>query len=81
MGFKQANLLQCHNPSTFVTQALDMASNAEKLDQQSNFKEAVHAYEQACGLLQGVIMRSGSIEERMSYGHTVSEQLFSTNRH
>ena len=71
--FKQANLLQCRKPSIFVTQALNMASNAERLDQQSNFKGAVHAYEQACGLLQGVIIRSGSVKERMSYGHAVSQ--------
>ena len=50
-----------------------MASNAENLDQQSNFKEAVRAYEQTCGLLQGVIARSGSAEERMSHGHAVSQ--------
>ena len=56
-----------------MSQALSMASNAERLDQQSNFKEAVRAYEQACALLQGVIIRSGSVEERMSCGHAVSQ--------
>ena len=50
-----------------------MANNAERLDQQSNFKEAVRVYEQACSLLQEVITRSSSVEERMSYGHAVSQ--------
>ncbi|KAM0800417.1 hypothetical protein BDR22DRAFT_821604 [Usnea florida] len=60
---------RCPDLSTFASQAFNMANNAERLDQQSNFKEAVRAYEQACVLFQGVINRSSSVEERMSYGH------------
>lgn len=70
---EQASRLQHQNPSISVSQAFGMARYAETLDHQSNFQEAVHAYEQACVMFQEVIMRSYNIKERMDCNHAVSQ--------
>lgn len=63
---QQHDCLQHPSPSANMSQALNLARYAESLDQESNFKEAMCAYEQACALFQEVIIRSASFEERMS---------------
>lgn len=59
--------------TTAMSQALSMGRYGESLDQQSNYTEATHVYERACVLLQEVILRSGSIEERMECNIAVSQ--------
>ena len=70
---EQANCLQRQNPSVSMSRALGMARYAESLDQQSNYKEAVGAYEQACALFQEVIIRSYNLEERLECDNAVSQ--------
>ncbi|KAF6239676.1 hypothetical protein HO173_002222 [Letharia columbiana] len=62
---QQANRLQRQDPSVSMFQAWSVARYAQSMDQQSNYTEAVRAYEQACVLLQELIIRSWSFEERM----------------
>ncbi len=70
---EQASRLQHQNSSISMSQAFGMARHAESLDHQSNFQEAVHAYEQACVMFQEVIMRSYNIKERMDCNNAVSQ--------
>lgn len=59
--------------TTAMSQALSMGRHGESLDQQSNYKDAVRVYEHACALLQEVIIRSPSFEERMECDLAVSQ--------
>lgn len=70
---QQSDRLQRQSPSASMSQALSMARHAETLDQQSNCKEAVRAYERACAVFQQVIIRSCSFEERMKCNDAVSQ--------
>ena len=70
---EKASRLQHQNSSISMSQAFGMARYAESLDRQSNFQEAVHAYEQACVMFQEVIMRSYNIKERMDCNNAVSQ--------
>ena len=64
---------QSLSSTTAMSQALSLGRYGESLDQQSNYTEATHVYERACALLQEVILRSGSIEERMECNIAVSQ--------
>ena len=72
-GFERANHHQRQSFFPDMSQAIEMAQYAERFDQQSNREEAMHAYEQACALLQDVIIRSGSLEERLECNAAVSQ--------
>ena len=73
LDYEQAHCLQRQNPSADMSRALGMARYAESLDQQSNYEEAVGAYEQACALFQEAIIRSYNLEERMECNNAVSQ--------
>ncbi|CAD6579994.1 MAG: hypothetical protein ASARMPREDX12_009429 [Alectoria sarmentosa] len=47
-----------------LSKALQKAHHAVTLDQHSNFEGAMHAYQDACALLQKVMIRSSGIEDR-----------------
>ncbi len=66
--------------SAEMSEALTMARYAETLDEQSNRAEAVQAYQRAGALLQAVIIRSCSFEERMQCNHEVSRSLSNKER-
>ena len=70
---QQHDSLQHPSPLTNMSQALNMAYYAESLDQQSNHKEAIRAYEQACAMFQEAIIRSWSFEDRMRCNDAVSQ--------
>ena len=61
------------DPQTNMSQATSMMRDAETLAQQSRRSEAIQAYEEACALLQDVIIRSFSLEERMACNNMVSQ--------
>ena len=72
-GFQRANY---HQPQSFfpgMSQAMEMAQYAKRVDQRSNREEAIRAYEQACALFQDEIIRSSSFEERMELNVAVSQ--------
>ena len=58
--------------TTAMSQALGMGRYGESLEQQSNYADALRVYERACALLQEVIIRSPSFEERMECDLAVS---------
>ena len=62
-------------PSFFpdMSQATEMAQHAERLEQESNREAAIHVYKQVCTLLQDVIIRSSSLEERLECNAAVSQ--------
>lgn len=72
--FHQAIRLQGQSPSQTanMSKALNIAQYAKTMEQQSNFTEALHAYQQACALLQEVIIRSCSLKERTECDNAVS---------
>lgn len=47
-----------------LSKALQKAHHAVTLDQHSNFEGAMHAYQDACALLQKVMIRSSGLEDR-----------------
>ena len=72
-GLQRANHHQRQSFFPGMSQAIEMAQYAERVDQQSNHEEAMHAYERACALFQDVIVRSCSLEERMECNAAVSQ--------
>ena len=70
---QEASRLQRQRPSVSASQALSMARSAEAWEQQSNYSEAMRAYEQACALLQEVIIKGCSTGERRKYNDAVSQ--------
>ena len=68
----EAEGLHHHSVSATISQALSIARYAERLDQQSNYTEAIRAYAEACALFQGVIIWSHSFEERLNCDDAVS---------
>ena len=61
------------DPPANMSRAISMMRDAETLAQQSRRPEAVRAYEEACALLQDVIIKSFSLEERMACNDIVSQ--------
>ena len=55
-----------------LSKALQKAHHAVTLDQHSNFEGAMHAYQDACALLQKVMIRSSGIEDRQKLDAVVS---------
>lgn len=55
-----------------LSKALQKAHHAVTLDQHSNFEGAMHAYRDACALLQKVMIRSSGIEDRQKLDAVVS---------
>lgn len=55
-----------------LSKALQKAHHAVTLDQHSNYEGAMHAYQEACALLQKVMIRSSGIEDRMKLDAVVS---------
>ena len=76
-GAQQGNNHQRQSFFLDRSQAVEMGQYAERVDQQSNREEAIRVYERACSLLQDVIVRSGSLEERLECNSVVSQQLSS----
>ena len=58
-----------------LSKALQKAHHAVTLDQHSNFEGAMHAYQDACALLQKVMIRSSGIEDRQKLDNVVSHGL------
>jgi len=58
-----------------LSKALQKAHHAVTLDQHSNYEGAMHAYQEACALLQKVMMRSSGVEDRLKLDAVVSERL------
>ena len=58
-----------------LSKALQKAHHAVTLDQHSNFEGAMHAYQDACALLQKVMIRSSGIEDRQKLDAVVSHGL------
>lgn len=56
-----------------LSKALQKAHHAVTLDQHSNFEGAMHAYQDACALLQKVMIRSSGIEDRQKLDAVVSQ--------
>lgn len=55
-----------------LSKALQKAHHAVTLDQHSNYEGAMHAYEEACALLQKVMIRSSGVEDRLKLDAVVS---------
>lgn len=55
-----------------LSKALEKAHHAVTLDQHSNFEGAMYAYQDACTLLQKVMIRSSGIEDREKLDAVVS---------
>ena len=72
-GLQRANHHQHQNFFPNMSQAIEMAQYAERVDPRTNREEAIHAYERACALLQDVIIRSSSFEERTECNTAVSQ--------
>ena len=62
-----------------LSKALQKAHHAVTLDQHSNFEGAMYAYQDACALLQKVMIRSSGIEDREKLDAVVSQRP-STNQ-
>ena len=62
-----------------LSKALQKAHHAVTLDQHSNFEGAMYAYQDACALLQKVMIRSSGIEDREKLDAVVSQRP-STNK-
>ena len=58
-----------------LSRALQKAHHAVTLDQHSNFEGAMHAYQDACILLQKVMIRSSGLEDRQKLDAVVSSWL------
>lgn len=67
---QQTDDLQCPDTSADMSQA--WIRYAETYERQSNPREALHAYKQACILLQDGIIRSCMFEERLELNDAVS---------
>ena len=72
-GFQSANDYQDHSFFPAMFQAMEMARYAEKVYQEFNREEAIHTYKRACGLLQDVIIKSSSFQERLECDAAVSQ--------
>ena len=72
-GFQSANHHQRQSFCPAMSQAMEMARHAERVNQQSNREEAMHTYERACALLQDAIIRSSSLQERQECNAAVSQ--------
>ena len=57
-----------------LSKALQKAHHAVTLDQHSNFEGAMYAYQDACALLQKVMIRSSGIEDREKLDGVVSQR-------
>ena len=57
-----------------LSKALQKAHHAVTLDQHSNFEGAMNAYEDACALLQKVMIRSSGIEDREKLDAVVGQR-------
>ena len=55
-----------------LSKALQKANNAVLLDNAQNFQGAMHAYSEACSLLQQVMMRSSGEEDKRKLEAIVS---------
>lgn len=55
-----------------LSKALQKAHHAVTLDQHSNYEGAMHAYQEACSLLQKVMIRSSGVEDRLKLDAVVS---------
>lgn len=55
-----------------LSKALQKAHHAVTLDQHSNYEGAMHAYQEACALLQKVMTRSSGVEDRLKLDAVVS---------
>ena len=55
-----------------LSKALQKAHHAVTLDQHSNYEGAMHAYQDACALLQKVMIRSSGLEDRQKLDAVVS---------
>ena len=56
-----------------LSKALQKAHHAVTLDQHSNYEGAMHAYQEACSLLQKVMLRSSGVEDRLKLDAVVSK--------
>ncbi len=63
-----------------LSRALQKAHHAVTLDQHSNFEGAMHAYQDACTLLQKVMIRSSGLEDRQKLDAVVSQWLSISER-
>jgi len=61
-----------------LSKALQKAHHAVTLDQHSNYEGAMHAYQEACSLLQKVMIRSSGVEDRLKLDAVVSTKVCST---
>lgn len=59
-----------------LSKALQKAHHAVTLDQHSNYEGAMHAYQEACALLQKVMIRSSGVEDRLKLEAVVSLATF-----
>ena len=57
-----------------LSKALQKAHHAVTLDQHSNYEGAMHAYQEACSLLQKVMIRSSGVEDRLKLDAVVSRE-------
>ena len=57
-----------------LSKALQKAHHAVTLDQHSNYEGAMHAYQEACALLQKVMIRSSGVEDRLKLDAVVSKE-------
>ena len=58
-----------------LSKALQKAHHAVTLDQHSNYEGAMHAYQEACALLQKVMIRSSGVEDRLKLDAVVSNTM------
>ena len=63
---------KAHSQKAMLSRALQKAHHAVTLDQHSNFEGAMHAYQDACLLLQKVMIRSSGLEDRQKLDAVVS---------
>ena len=72
-GFQSANDHQDQSFFPAMFQAMEMARNAEEVNQEFNREAAIHIYERACTFLQDVIIKSSSFQERRGCNAAVSQ--------
>jgi len=63
-----------HDKKTMLSRALQKAHTAVLLDNAQNYEGAIEAYEEACNLLQQVLLRSSGEEDRKKLDAIVSNQ-------
>ena len=72
---ERAQRRKAPSQKAMLSKALQKAHHAVTLDSHSNYEGAMIAYEEACALLQKVMIRSSGIEDRLKLEAVVSRRI------